>query len=719
MFWAQSADTALFRVINQGIANPFMDWCMPFFSGNRLFAPAVLIAAVLLIARGGSRARIFVPVLALVLALGDSLVINNVKHAVGRPRPYYTLEGTRELVGRGESGSMPSSHTSTWFAATLLAFAFYRRSWRFMLPLALLVALSRVYVGAHYPSDVLAGALLGAGYGAAGLIALNWLWRKVGPRWFPIQAQRWPSLLQGPVAEQTGSTAITSGKVVDANKRWMLLGYVLIGIMVVTKLWYIASGKIELSEDEAYQWLWSKHLALSYFSKPPFIAFAQFFGTSLFGDTELGVRFFPPVIAAILSVALLRFMAEQVNPRTAFWLIVVIQCTPLLAVGATLMTIDPLLVLFWTCAMIAGWRAMQPEGTLRDWIWTGIAMGAAFLSKYSAAYQVICFALFMAACRRDQFRKPGPYVALALALLCTIPVIVWNAQHHWITLRHVSENAGLNKQWRAPWRYIGDFLGSETFLLNPVFLVGSVIAAVAVWRRGSVLSRYFFWMSAPVLVGHLLYTFHSRVFANWIAPAIIPMLCLAVIYWEERARENFQAIKPWLITGLLVGAVPIVFLHDTNLIAKVTGYTLPAKIDPLRRVRAWRQTAEVVGRERQTLLAEGKDVFIIGAHYGLVGEISFYLPEARARVKTEPLVYYQSADRPENQFYFWTGYLERTGQNAIYVREEKESEPLSQRIQREFESVTDLGIRQIEYRGRVFRSVHLYACRNLRPDAKR
>src|ERR1044071_2462487 len=137
MFWAQSADVALFRFINQRLANPFLDWCMPFFSGNRVFVPVVLCVSILLLARGGSRARLFVPLLFVILALGDTFVINNLKHAVARPRPYLSLSGTHELVGRGGSGSMPSSHTSTWFAATFLCCVFYRKSWRFMLPLAL------------------------------------------------------------------------------------------------------------------------------------------------------------------------------------------------------------------------------------------------------------------------------------------------------------------------------------------------------------------------------------------------------------------------------------------------------------------------------------------------------------------------------------------------------------------------------------------------------
>src|SRR5258708_5831572 len=110
MPWLQSMDVALFRFINQRLANPVMDSVMPFFSGNKLFIPAVVCLAVLLLWRGGTRARVFVAVLLFILALGDGLVINSIKHGVARQRPYCDVTGTRELVGRGGSGSMPSSH---------------------------------------------------------------------------------------------------------------------------------------------------------------------------------------------------------------------------------------------------------------------------------------------------------------------------------------------------------------------------------------------------------------------------------------------------------------------------------------------------------------------------------------------------------------------------------------------------------------------------------
>src|SRR5689334_10833331 len=145
------------------------------------------------------------------------------------------------------------------------------------------------------------------------------------------------------------------------DQRWLRFGYVFIVALLLFRLGYIASGVIDLTKDEAYQWLWSKHLALSYYSKPPGIALIQFAGTSLWGDTQFGVRFFSPVFAAILSFVMLRFMAREVGARQGFLLLLIITSAPLMSVGTVLMTIDPPLVVCWTLAMIAGWRALQPD----------------------------------------------------------------------------------------------------------------------------------------------------------------------------------------------------------------------------------------------------------------------------------------------------------------------------------------------------------------------
>src|SRR5207244_3936342 len=139
----------------------------------------------------------------------------------------------------------------------------------------------------------------------------------------------------------------------------------------------------------------------------------------------------------------------------------VINVTPLLALGSVLMTVDPLLVLFWTLAMFAGWRAVQPDGTPRDWILVGLWMGLGFLSKYTALLQWLCWALFFVLWKpaRIHLRRPGPYLAILVTLLCAIPVLVWNAQHGWITVAHVANNANVDQGWKFDWRAPLEFLG--------------------------------------------------------------------------------------------------------------------------------------------------------------------------------------------------------------------------------------------------------------------
>ncbi|MDB6067838.1 MAG: Phosphoesterase PA-phosphatase related protein [Pedosphaera sp.] len=733
MHWLQTLDVNLFHWVNPALSNSFFDILMPFVSGNPLFGPALVVTCGLLICKGGTRGRLCVLMLILAIGLGDTLICKTLKELIHRPRPFWTLADVHlpPGVGRTDSGSMPSSHAANWAAATMVLFIYYRKSLWFMLPMALTVGFSRIYNGVHYPSDVLVGLILGAGYAACGVWTLDALWQWAGHRWFPLWWQQLPSLINPPSAALVAQPSRANPKSVD--QQLMRLAYAWIFILLGINLAYIASGKISLSEDESYQWIWSKHLALSYYSKPLLIALFQRLGTSLWGDNAFGVRFCAPVISAVIAVALLRFMARVANVRVAFWLTLIVPAVPLLAVGSILMTIDPPSVMFWTLAMLAGWRAIQDSSTTRDWFWVGLWMGLGLLSKYTALYQlaswVMLFAVWPPA--RKQLRRPGPYVALLVNLLCIIPVAIWNQQHHWITIQHVSEGGHFDQPWAFTlanlWdgftRFTLSFFAIETGLINPFFFLPAIWASIALWRRKprNPLLVYFFSMGAPIFLFHLVFTLHSRVLPNWIAPAIVPLLCLGAVYWEERWREGFRPVKSWLASGLIVGTIAVVLMHDTNLLTKASGYTIPPQFNPTRRVRGWKETAQTVEAARRKLMEEGKPVFIIGGHFGITGELTFHTPEARAGVPDHPLVYFMSSKTPLNQFYFWPGYKDepaRKGQNALFVEEldltGDRVNPTPTVLLDEFESVTNLGAVMVKLDGGPIRRLQIIECRGLR-----
>ena len=170
---------------------------MPFASGNPVFFPLIAFALAALLIKSTPRMRVMLLLLLIILPLGDSYICNTIKHATLRLRPFAALDGVHQLVTAGRDNSMPSSHAANWAAATMIVFIYYgRRSLWFMLPLAFTVSFSRIYNGVHFPADVLAGWILGAGYAAAGVWMLDKLWQNFGKKYFPAWQSQLPSLIK-------------------------------------------------------------------------------------------------------------------------------------------------------------------------------------------------------------------------------------------------------------------------------------------------------------------------------------------------------------------------------------------------------------------------------------------------------------------------------------------------------------------------------------------
>lgn len=727
MEWLAALDLAAFRCINQLWSNALLDVVLPVFSGNWLVLPSAILSGIALLIFGGAKARWYITSLVLALLLGDQLVVGPLKKTVARTRPYAAVSETRLLVGRGnEHGSFPSSHSANAACLAAVTTLFYRRSLRYVAPTAGLVGLSRVYVGAHYPFDVLGGWTLGAAYGIAVVLALERSWQWMGRGFFPLWWSLCPSIRGRP-------TEVGSGSLPDVSEgqHWVRAGYILLGILFIFRCIYLGFGILELSEDEAYQWLWSKHLAWSYYSKPPAIAVAQWIGTHLFGDTELGVRFLSPVLATMIGVMVLRFLARTASGRTAFLFLLVVLATPLLSVGSILITIDPLLVACWMWSLFAGWQAWTRDSK-RWWLVTGLAWGGAFLCKFASPFlwaSWLCFFWAHAPARR-QVRRPGIWLALAVNGACMIPVLYWNAVHGWPTLHHLQDRSGLGEKWHLKPDFFFDFMLVVPLLLNPFFFASighaSLISLRDRLKNGSSdssignppISTYLWCFGGPLFLFYLGYTIRARVQPNWIAASVLPLLLFATLFWHRRWQAGDFRVRFYLIAGLVLGLPALVLLHETNLVARIAGRPLPARYEPLKRVRGYRELARIVGEQRAQLERQsGRTTFVIADHYGRAGLLSFYLPEARATVGTDfPLVVVRSSDAPENQFWFWPEYryAGRHGDNAVYVMEAESEQPVPGRLMGEFRQVENLGLFDIVVRSRRFHRVQMFACRELR-----
>lgn len=162
-------DKELFIAINQGLSNPVFDWLLPVLRNPYTWAPLYLFIIVFCIRNYKKRGVILIAFLLLNFGLSDYISSTLVKKSVERIRPCNDIEFKENVQLRvrcGSGYSFTSSHATNHFAMAVFMIMVFFKSWKPIrwigLTWASVISLCQVYVGVHYPGDILAGALLGA-----------------------------------------------------------------------------------------------------------------------------------------------------------------------------------------------------------------------------------------------------------------------------------------------------------------------------------------------------------------------------------------------------------------------------------------------------------------------------------------------------------------------------------------------------------------------------
>lgn len=189
-------DIWLFYWINRNGQNALFDQVMPFISNERNFFIPIAIAWLCLMIWKNTKARVVALAIIALLACTDQLCTLVLKPAFSRLRPYDAISNVRLYEGPGmpwqitslekkrmdgNTKSMPSAHATNIFAAAVFLSYYFRRTWPLMFLIAAVVGYSRVYLGVHFPLDVVVGAITG-GLLAWGMIGItNPILRKLAP----------------------------------------------------------------------------------------------------------------------------------------------------------------------------------------------------------------------------------------------------------------------------------------------------------------------------------------------------------------------------------------------------------------------------------------------------------------------------------------------------------------------------------------------------------
>lgn len=144
---------------------------MPFITSNNNWFAVYIIGLSLLAWKGGKKGIIIVIGILLMVIISDQISSHLIKELVGRIRPCSSLQNVRLLVDCGAGKSFPSSHSVNNFAAAMYLGFFFKKYKKIFFVIASLIAFSRVYVGVHFPFDIIGGAIIGS----AIAYAIAWL----------------------------------------------------------------------------------------------------------------------------------------------------------------------------------------------------------------------------------------------------------------------------------------------------------------------------------------------------------------------------------------------------------------------------------------------------------------------------------------------------------------------------------------------------------------
>src|SRR5665811_5129 len=278
----------------------------------------------------------------------------------------------------------------------------------------------------------------------------------------------------------------------------------------------IYASLLDLRTDEAYYWTWSKESVLSYLDHPPVIAWFIRFGTAIFGDTNLGVRF-AGILAMLVTQLLLADIVRRVTHDVRAVVLAVLMPEAALYYGLLMAKVSPDVALIpFAVAMVWALIRLRQSNDARWWLAAGLFAGLALLSKFTAIMLAPAVAAFMLvpAWRRRWLTSPYPWVAALIAVAVFLPVLIWNAEHDWASFRFQLVRA--TADYALSLRTVGDFIGLQFglvgFILLPVVLSGVALTAWRGYRRGDAVAillstsvlvpfGYFFWKSLSLRVG--------------------------------------------------------------------------------------------------------------------------------------------------------------------------------------------------------------------------
>jgi 4-amino-4-deoxy-L-arabinose transferase-like glycosyltransferase len=328
---------------------------------------------------------------------------------------------------------------------------------------------------------------------------------------------------------------------------------ILLGLSVIV-LHILTNGQYGFHRDELQTFTNARHLAWGYVEYPPMTPFVGRLELELFGTSLRGFRFFPALAQGLVFILTGLAARELGGGRTAQ-----LMAATAAAIGGTPMFLGAFLSYtaldfpWWILVAYLVIRLLKSDDQ-RWWLAIGAAIGLGMMTKYTMALLTlgVVGGVFLASPRRF-LKSPWIWCGACLALLITVPNLVWQVQHHFVTLQYLKTIHSRDIRWG--W--------TDYFLLNQLWKCANPVTlpiwCAGLWYLFAVPEGRRFRMLGWMYIIPLLALLVAKGRDYYLAPAY-PMLIAAGATWGERSMHSLSdasalALRQTTWTGLAIGGV--------------------------------------------------------------------------------------------------------------------------------------------------------------------
>ena len=437
--------------------------------------------------------------------------------------------------------------------------------------------------------------------------------------------------------------------------------WAVIGICIAAIVHFALGFAVEFSVDEAHYALYAKHLAWSYFDHPPLVGWIQWPLVSL-TSTEGIIRLIPELLWALSAYSVYQVTLEihhLIQGRNGGYLttalpsanlcglmaVLVVLAAPLPHVLAIGLLPDTLLTPLSLGLMLMALRWIRQDTfSIADWVITGLLLGLAGLSKYTAVFTAFAMLfVFLASPKKGWVATAGFYLALAIALLLISPVLFWNSMNDWISFKYQIAH-GSGGTWA--WRRLAAFIGIQIACFGPLLLLGTyTFLKHCLHHQKLILIALLSFFAIPFAIFASLSGGGSL--PHWTTPAWFCLAPFAGIGLAKAwATQQRIAIRLLLIGQLLICLLGFGFVLAGGI------STEAMKSNPIADLYGWK-----LAGQRAAQLAQETQVNGIAVQNWTLG--------SRAAWYASPVPVFV-LDQRQDQFDLWFGQLP-SGSNALLI----------------------------------------------------